>query len=142
MAYATPQDLTDAAGGAVRFAQLSDQDNTGASDTTAVANAQAAAEGFMNAYLERYVLPLTSPTPEVRRLAAEETIYRLKVAQGSVSDMDIEMRKERERQLVAYRNGTLRPNLETTLRSAGRASVLTSEDTGATVSRTSLKGMW
>ena len=84
MAYATPQDLTDAAGGAVRFAQLSDQDNTGASDTTAVANAQAAAEGFMNAYLERYVLPLTSPTPEVRRLAAEETIYRLKVAQGSV----------------------------------------------------------
>ncbi len=142
MAYATPQDLQDAAGGAARFLQLTDQGNDGTSDSGPVASAQAAAEGFVNAYLGRYALPLVSPTPEIRRIAAEETIYRLKVTLGAATDMDMDLRKERERQLLAYQHGTMRPDLEGVLRSTGRARIVTSEDAESPVSRSSLKGMW
>ena len=146
MAYATQQDLEDAAGGAARFLELTDIDDDGAVDAAPVARAQAAAESWIDSFLSsRYApLPLAAPTPELRAIAAEETLFRLRQKKpGGASQNELEAHKDRVTQLQAYRSGGLRPDLPGVLRSdAGRARIVTSEDAGAIVSRESLKGMW
>lgn len=137
MAYATQNDLVDAAGGAAAFLQLTDIDDDGVADADVVTRAQAAAEGWINSFLGRYALPIASPTPELRRLAAAETIYQVRAAKpaAAISEFDKEARRDRLTQLKAYQSGSLRPDLAGNLASTGRAAIVTGEDAGATVTR-------
>lgn len=146
MAYATQSELEDAAGGAARFLELTDWDNNGVSDAVVVGRAQASAEEWIDETLKsRYAVPLTTPTAEIREIAAAETIYRLKLKRGMIGagDPDVDAHKERVRILDEYRSGLRRPGAPESVRSTqGRSAIITSEDSGATVSRRTLKGLW
>lgn len=145
MAYATQDELVDAAGGAAAFLQLTDIDDDGNADAGVIARAQAAAEGWINSFLGgRYALPVSNPTPELRALAAAETIYQIKANKpaAALSEIDQQLHRDRLTVLQAYRSGALRPDIAGTLPSTGRAVVVTAEDAGSPVSRESLKGMW
>lgn len=145
MAYATQDELMDAAGGAAAYLQLTDIDDDGAADAAVVARAQAAAHAWINSFLgSRYATPVANPTAELRRLEAEETIYRLRASKpaAAIGEFDTQFRRDRETQLKAYQSGSLRPDIAANMPSTGRAVVVTAEDAGADVSRSSLKGMW
>lgn len=140
MAYTTQQDLDDAAGGATRFVQLADFDNDGVADAAMVARAVDAADGFIDAHLRKFnaadlAALRTAPTATIRRIAADETIFRLRSYRQQVSDDDFKMQALRQDELEAIRADSLR---------AGdtKAARATFVENDGEVTRDGTKGMW
>lgn len=142
MAYSTQSDLEDAAGGAARFNELADFDNDGAPDVAMIARAQAAADGFLDQHLRSGThtsddlarLRLT-PTTTIRRIAADEAIFRMREQRRQVTEDDRKAQELRGAELKALQAGRNRAD-DTR---APRAAVVTND---GDVSRETLKGQW
>jgi hypothetical protein len=140
MPYTTQQDLDDAAGGARRFLELADFDGEGAPNAALVLRAQAAADGFVDSFLRKFTAAdlerlRATPTATIRRLAADETIFRLRELRQMVSESDRKSQELRRDELKEMRADRLRPDDQKT----PRAVFIDNEDD---VSREGLKGGW
>lgn len=140
MPYTTQIDLEDAAGGAARFVELADFDGDGVADAAMVARAQAAADGFVDAHLRKFSAAdlerlRASPSDTIRRLAADETIFRLREHRRQIGDDDRESQKLRKAELEAMRADKLRPDDQ----KQPRARWVENDDP---VSRKNTRGMW
>jgi phage gp36-like protein len=115
VAYATTQDLENAAGGAERLRQLADWDADGIADSTVlddfVGKASRWVDGFARAH---HSVPFTAPVPtEIVDLVAAEVVYMLRKArQGRVEDEDREDHVERLEWLKMLARGQVRIVLE------------------------------
>jgi phage gp36-like protein len=111
--YTTEADLERAAGGAARLTELRDLDGDGTADAGVMEAAQARADAWINAHtwkLHSGRLPY-DPVPDfVRELAAEETVYRLRLRRGIETQQDRDDRAERRDELEAMRAGETSPN--------------------------------
>lgn len=140
MPYTTQQDLDDAAGGSARFVELADFDGDGVADAAMVARAQAAADGFVDAHLRKFspadlAALRATPTSTIKRIAADETIFRLREQRRQIGQDDRDSQKLRRDELAAMRTDDLRP-ADT---KAPRAVFVENTDD---VSREGLKGGW
>lgn len=113
MAYATQQQIENAAGGPARLKQIADWDNDGVVDAAAIAWAQLQADALINLHTHmRFASLVTSGGAVVesaQMLAAQECVYQLRMNRGQVSDEDTEQREVR---MGIYRDiaeGKLRP---------------------------------
>lgn len=116
MAYTDNTDLVQAAGGAAALASLADINHDGNATTiaNAIAAAQARADGWIDFHARRTnagLLPfgggvLANVDPHIRAIAADETIYRLKVAARVAVDADHRLHTEREQEIAALEAGT------------------------------------
>jgi phage gp36-like protein len=141
MAYATQAQMQLAAGGEERFLALTDWDGDGAIDAPVVAEAQKRADGWIDGYLRlRYATPLTTPSETIIRLAADEAVYWLRKSRTMVGPEDATARKEREVEMEMMRDGKLRPDEPSPVKSTAVKSVIV-ENTSA-MSRCNLKGIW
>lgn len=142
MTYAQQNDIQMAAGGAVALVGLADWNGDGVADVDVIAQAQAAADGMIDGHLRLKLTATdlaalrTAPTPTIVELAAAEAVYWMKKSRGMVSPEDIDLRKERERQLDLIRAGQFRPADSP---SAQRATFI---ENCHHVSRKGTKGMW
>lgn len=158
MAYYTAKtDLIQAAGGELKLNELADLDGDGEADTAALAAAQTKADAWINAHLARLNgsrLPYAAgEVPDlVRLLAADETVYRLKVARGMNARLDDEDREIRAKELESLELGKTIPSTADTYpigdgggtpvvraRSSSRTSDSTSE---GSETKDSMKGFW
>ena len=140
MAYTTQSDLDDAAGGAARLLELCDFDGDGAPDVSMIARAQAAADGFIDQHLRKYspadlARLRATPTASIKRIAADETIFRMREQRRQVSDDDRKSQELRGKELQALRVDDLRPDDQKTPRA-------TFVENDSDVSRETLKGQW
>lgn len=144
MSYASDNDLEFAAGGAARLVQLADWDNDGVADADRLTQAKAKADGFIDGYLrKRYTTPIASPTETLKRLAAAEAVYLLRLSRGMVTTDDKDEAKERIRQYEALGKGEIRPDEPLPQKStAVRPSFRERDASGTGVSRNGLKGAW
>lgn len=114
MPYTTQQDLEHAAGGFDRLVQLADWDGDGVPDATVLADAQAGADGFIDAHLRRFSAAdlaalRASPTATIVRLAAKEAIFQIREARpASLTEDDIKLRDQRIEELRDMRADKLR----------------------------------
>jgi hypothetical protein len=114
MAYTTQNDLNDAAGGAAKFVELADQDGDGVADAAMVLRAQAAADGFIDSHLRKFspadlqALRAT-PTATIARIAADETIFRLREQRRQLTEDDWKAQEARRLELQGMRADDLRP---------------------------------
>lgn len=142
MSYASDDDIKLAAGGQSRLIELADWNDDGQVDADVIARAKAAADGVLDGHLRlrlsaAYLEALrANPTPTISELAAAEVIYWLKKSKDMISADDVELRKERERQLDLMRDGQFRPADEPR---AQRAVIVENE---GEVSRKKTRGMW
>ena len=139
MAYAAQSDIQNAAGGLARLVEFADWDGDGAVDAAAIAFAQAAADGVIDASAAlRYDVPISDPTDTLKMHAAKECIYQLKFARGMVTALDAEERDQRTEWLALLRDGKVRPANPAPAKSDAvrSAAVVNNRD----VSRENLKG--
>ncbi len=154
MAYSTQAQLAAAAGGAAALAELADNDGNGQVDAAVLAQAQAAADAEIDAKARRLwgsALPF-DPIPDViSALAAEETVYRLRMYKRMLGEIDERLRAERLALLDKLEAGTLMPPPADTypIGSGGGAPVVRSRsiddrtsDNEYRPSRATLKGFW
>jgi hypothetical protein len=140
MAYTTQQDLDDAAGGSARFVELADFDGDGAADAAMVARCQAAADGFVDQHLRKYspadlAALRATPTATIKRIAADEAIFRLREQRRQISEDDRKSQELRRDELRALGADEIRPADTKT----ARARFVENE---SDVSREGTKGMW
>lgn len=145
MTYATLQQIQMAAGGPDKLVELADWNGDGTIDAGVVEDAQARAEGWMHGFLRlRHTVPITNPTTEgaatLARLSADETVYILRTSRRLVGETDTEQRKERERELVEYRDGNLRIDEPMPGKSSAVAATIVTNC--SPMSREGLKGIW
>lgn len=115
MPYASTTELQRAAGGRDNLIQLTDQEAVGQIDATYLSSKELKVEGVINGYLQhRYAVPIAdADLPEViKLLAAEETIYRLKVDRQSLTDLDQTRHEERVSWLEGVRRGEISLGLD------------------------------
>lgn len=113
MAYTDTSDLFDAAGGETKFIELADLDGDGSADSAVVTRAQARADGWINFHVRRQnsaLIPfgagvLANVDPNIRAIAAEETVYRLKRARGLAVQADHDEHEARADELTALAKG-------------------------------------
>ncbi len=92
MAYASQTHIELAVGGATRLRELADWDDDGEVDAGVIAEAQAAADGYIDSYARtRYATPIETPSATLIRVAAEEAVYWMRSKRGVVGE---EHRKE------------------------------------------------
>jgi hypothetical protein len=150
VAYTEEADLVRAAGGAAALAELADINRDGNATTIAAAKvaAQARADSWIDFHAWRLHggnLPF-SPVPVfIRELAAEETIYRLKVRRRVQSEVDDRLHEERAAELEAMKAGTANATADPYPLGAGGGTPIAVERSSATaydgiLSRDSLKG--
>lgn len=109
MAYCTIAEVTTAAGGAEKLAQIADTNGDGVIDNVLVQARIDEAEGLINAYLgRRYPLDGVAVTPFLRRIAAQETVFLLLEDRGGVTEKDREAHLERLSHCEAMRDDKLR----------------------------------
>lgn len=114
MPYTTLQDLEHAAGGATRLVELADWDGDNLADPAVLADAQAGADGFIDAHLRRFSAAdlaalRAAPTDTIKRLAAKETIFQIRENRpAGVTDEDIKLRDQRIEELRDMRADNLR----------------------------------
>jgi phage gp36-like protein len=108
--YSSLTDCQVATGGAQVLAGLTDQGNGGALDLGVLAKFQDKADAFINGYLrQRYATPLASPSPEIRDLAAEITVYFLRQAKpGLCGEHQVKEHELRIKWLEDVRDGRIR----------------------------------
>ena len=77
MAYATTDQIKDAAGGALAYVQVFDWDGDGTADTTVIARLQAEVEAWLDGYLgTRFGVPLADPSGAFAALVADEVVFK------------------------------------------------------------------
>jgi hypothetical protein len=140
MSYATQSDLELAAGGAVRFVQLTDWDGDGTADAGVIAQAQAAADGLVDSHLRRFspgdlAALRATPTDTIKRIAAAEAIFWVLEKRRAITKDDLDLRALRITELTDMRADKLRAADEKTPRA-------TFIDNDSDVSRDGTKGMW
>lgn len=146
MAYATQQQIEDGAGGPEELRELTDLSERGFVDVNVLATAQAAAEEWINSYIERvHAVPLEDPVPaQIQQMTVDETIYRLKMRRRMHTDRDRQDHEERQVWLVDVSMG--RASLGTKpLPAQGETGIASSgdrDDVDNAVTRNSLKGFW
>src|SRR5690348_11284895 len=138
MAYTTQTDLEDAAGGPARLVELCDDDGDGVADAAKLVRAQAAADGFVDQHLRKFSAAdltrlRTTPTSTVKRLAADETIFRLREQKRQITDDDRLSQELRGKELQALRADQQRADDQKTARA-------TFVENDSDVSREGLKG--
>jgi len=140
MPYATQTQIQMAAGGPERLVDLFDWNNDGAADADVIAESQARADGYIDQYLRlRYSTPIASPSDTLIRIAADECVDWARARRGmSITQDDLERRKDRQHQLEAMRDGKLRP--DEPLPAKSTAMVATTVDNCSPTSREGLKG--
>lgn len=111
MAYCTQLDVQLAAGGLDRLIQLSDQTNAGAVGEDVVAAAIAEASTWMNGYLRRIYAAVPFPDgqvpPFVAAMCSKETVFILKQWRQTVTEQDVLLHQEREKELQRADAGRL-----------------------------------
>lgn len=156
MAYTDQDDLIRAAGGEANLLELADLAGAGDLDATEVqaviAAAQAAADGWIDMHARRLHgarLPfgagvLADVDPYIRKLAADETVYRLKVSRRVQSDRDDRLHDERKDEIAALSTGASLPAGDTYPVGGGGGAPMSADRTSASVdgviSREDLKG--
>ncbi len=95
--------------------QLSDINATGATDQSVIDDALNDAISFIESFI---ILP-ENPTPLLKKITVDLTIYELRRKNGLVSESDKELKKENEAYLSKMSNGRLR----TEVTSSSTASV-------------------
>lgn len=124
MSYATDAEIQLAAGGEDRLVQLADWNEDGAVDADVIARAKAAADGVIDGYLRLKLGTAdlervrANPTATLSELAAAEAVYWMKSRRNMAGADDIELRKERERQLKQMNAGSFRVDDKPTSRRA------------------------
>lgn len=157
MAYTSKADLVNAAGGELKLNELADLDGDGEADSTALIAAQLKGDAWINAHLARLNgarLPFADgEVPDlVRLLAADEAIYRLKVARNLNVELDDRLHDDRAKELEALELGKsiLAPDTYPVGDGGGtphvsdRGTGTTGDATrcGAGESRDSMRGVW
>ncbi len=138
--YASQTQIQLAAGGAVKLVELADWDDDGAADGDVIAMVQAAADGWIDSYLRaRFATPVATPSDTLVRVAAEESVYVLRLRRQMVTELDTEARKQRETWLRDCAKGLVRPDEPLPAASTAVKSAWV-EDPGRAVSRDGLKG--
>lgn len=103
MAYCTQLDVQLASGGLDRLIQLSDQTNAGVVGEDIVAAAIAEASTWMNGYLRRIYAAVPFPDgqvpPFVTALCSKEAVFVMKQWRQTVTEQDVMLHQEREREL-------------------------------------------
>lgn len=142
MPYASDDDIKMAAGGAVALVALADWDDDGVADAEVLARAKAASDGVIDGHLRLRMGQAdldrlrANPTPTVSELAAAEAVYWMKKSRNMIGQDDIDLRKERERQLDLMRAGQFRPDDQPTARRA------TFVENDGPITRKNTGGMW
>ena len=142
MSYASTDDLELAAGGESNLRDLADWDGDGTADAEVMARALEAADGMIDGHLRLKLGPdelaalRAAPTATISEIAASEAIYWLKKSRGMASSDDIEMRKERERQLGLMRAGQFRTA------DSPKAQRATFVENDGPITRKGTRGMW
>jgi phage gp36-like protein len=140
MPYASQAKIELAAGGAVRLRDLADWDGDQAVDAAVIAEAQAAADGWIDSYLRmRFATPIAAPSTTLVRIAAEEAVYWMLERRGMAGPQDVESRKRREAWLRDCASGAVRPDEPLPAQSTAVQSAWV-DDPGRAVSRDGLKG--
>lgn len=119
MAYCAESDVQTAVGGAIKLAELSDQDGllSGAVNHTTVTEAIAEADAEMNSYIgHRYAVPL-SPVPDIVKLKSASwaaRVLRRNLYNGQPLQDDL-TREETDREwLKGVADGTISLGIEPT----------------------------
>lgn len=142
MPYATQTQIQLAAGGAERLVQLADWDNDGVVDAAVIAEAQNAADGWIDSYARsRFATPIASPSSTLVRVAAEEAVYWLRKQRGLITDDHRSDHEERERWCKDLAAGRVRPDEPLPAQSTAVRSAWVSNDDNE-ISREKLKGAW
>ena len=111
MPYTTTDDLAAAVGGAERLVELADWDADGVPDASALTAAQAKADALVNSYAAmRYAVPIAAPSNAIIQVAADETIFQLKLRRGAATELDLTERDVRARWLERLSEGKVRPS--------------------------------
>jgi len=144
VAYCTQANIQHAAGGSNELIELTDREKTGRLDAVVLADAQAAAESWMDSYIQRrYQTSLASPPACVVTMAAEETVYLLRSWRGMASESDEAKHTNRTNWLEALVAGKVSPGTDPP---PSASSSVTSEvlerDDDEDICRESLKGFW
>lgn len=141
MTYSSQTDVQIAAGGAANLLSLTDQDGAGVLNLTVLAKFQAKADSTINGYLRlKYSTPLASPTEEIRDCAAALTAYYLREAKQQLTPHEIDAHKARILWLEAVRDGKVRIDEPSPVKSTAVRSAIV--PLGGSVTRETLKGQW
>lgn len=112
MPYATQPQIVIACGGQVAFDQVFDYDGDGVADPAVIAQAQLAADGFINGYLWLRYKTVANPSGTLQMLAADEAVYyarKYKPGLGLTPE-HIADHEQRMKTLEAMRKGEMRPD--------------------------------
>ena len=149
MAYASQADVEVACGGRARLVELTDHAGHGGSavDATVLAAAQQEADSWIDSFAQRVTTVPYSPVPDViRRLAAAETVYRLKLYRDSVNEEDRLAHEERLAWLRDLAAATVSPTTAGagggSSSSGGGASLGFRSDDEDDITRGNLRGFW
>lgn len=155
MAYTTLEDIQLAAGGADRLLQLTDHNGDQEIDTEVLAAAQAQADTWINAFMRRLYdnLPFVTVPAWIRTRAAQETVYVLLMWRRMVTEQDLVLHQERQRELESVNKGMImvsEDNYPLGDSTTGRPALLDTETRQDTlepgvsrpVTRDTLKGFW
>lgn len=142
MPYATQTQIQLAAGGASRLVELADWDGDGVADADVIAQAQSAADGWIDGYARvRFATPISAPSSSLIRVAAEEAVYWLRKQRNMITDDYRLDHEERERWCKDMASGKVRPDEPLPTKSTAVRSAYVSGDERP-VSREKLRGFW
>lgn len=144
MAYATTDQIQNAAGGAARLVELADFDVDGIADVAVLAQAQAEVDGVIDSYVaKRYAVPVATPSLALQAASAAEVVYWLRSKRGGVADDHRREHEERLKWFEAIAKGHAVPSDPLpTKASTARSAWVERDDDDAVVSRASLEGAW
>ena len=146
MAYSVQADVERAAGGADALITLADLDDDGDLDVASLAATIDEADAWINSYVpRRYETPLSAPSPIIRRISAQETVYLLEEARQAVSTRSNERHEENRQYLEGIATGAIIPGVDPPpAKSSTVAPAAVADRSGVTgaLTRTSLKGVW
>ncbi len=143
MPYATQAQIQIAAGGADKLVQLADWDHDGVVDADVLAQAQAAADGWIDGYARsRFATPIAVPSSTLIRVAAEEAVYWMRKQRSMLSEDDRKDHEERERWCKDLSAGRVRPDEPLPAQSTAVQSAWVDRPDEQPVSRERLQGFW
>lgn len=149
MAYATQTDVENAAGGAAKLIELADWDADGSVDAAVLTDAIAAADEWINSYAQRrYDVPFATTPDIVRRFAAQEAVYRLRLGRNALTDADQVRHEELREWLDNLARGIVSVGVDPepaasdahVAQESDRETDIDSDE--GKISRESLKGFW
>lgn len=154
MPYTDQAALEIAAGGTAALIELTDINHDGVADWTAIAQAQAEADSWIDGYARRLYgeqLPFDPVPAAIRAMAAAETVYRLRSYRRVLSDSDHQLRAERDATMTSLESGQWNPVEGDTYpigdgggtpTAVERTTTSTSADVVHDFGRDGLKGYW